>query len=161
MTLPNECLRGTFRPEAGEQSALRLARFLTFALGIVGISCAALMATYPIKSLWDVFLIILGLLGSSPAGTFALGIFTCRAHTAGTIVGIVTSAAILFLVQNYTRVHFFLYAAVGIITCFVVGYLTSLVIPARRRHDLEGLTIYTLGERRRARAETIVGMIAP
>jgi len=121
VTLPNECLRGTFRPEAGEQSALRLARFLTFALGI----------------------------------------FTCRAHTAGTIVGIVTSAAILFLVQNYTRVHFFLYAAVGIITCFVVGYLTSLVIPARRRHDLEGLTIYTLGERRRARAETIVGMIAP
>lgn len=149
-----------FRPAAGEQSALRLARLLTFALGVVGISCAALMATYQIKSLWDVFLTILGLFGGSLAGAFALGIFTRRAHAAGAITGIAASAAILFLVQNYTRVHFFLYAAVGIITCFVVGYLASLIIPARRRNDLEGLTIYTLGERRNSPSETTAGMIA-
>jgi SSS family solute:Na+ symporter len=133
-------------PKAEDWRSLRLARWLTLLLGIVGISAAGLMATYPIKSVWDIFLTILGLFGGSLAGVFALGIFTKRAHTPGAIFGIVLSVLTLFLVQRYTAVHFFLYAGIGIITCVGGGYIASLLIPAKEK-SLEGLTIFTMRKR--------------
>jgi solute:Na+ symporter, SSS family len=133
-------------PKAEDWRALRLARWLTLLLGVVGVGAAALMATYPIKSVWDIFLTILGLFGGSLAGVFALGIFTKRAHAVGAIVGVVVSVVTLFLVQQYTTVHFFLYAGIGIVVCFVAGYVSSLVIPYETK-PLEGLTIFTIRER--------------
>jgi SSS family transporter len=133
-----------FRPHASERHCLRLARKLTLILGIIGISCAALMATFDIESLWDLFLTILGLLGGGLAGVFMLGIFTKRASGGGALVGVVTSWVVLYLVQSYTSVHFFLYAGIGIIVCVISGYIASRVMPADRR-NLEGLTIFTSG----------------
>lgn len=135
-----------FRPAAGEAECVRLARALTLLLGAIGIGTALLMATYNIRSLWDVFLQTLGLLGGGLAGVFALGVFTKRAHSKGALVGVAMSAVVLFLVQRYTPVHFFLYAAVGIFTCLIVGYLASLLIPAAPQ-SLAGLTIHTAGAR--------------
>lgn len=132
-----------FHPEAEDARCLRLARWLTLLLGGIAVGTATVMATYPIKSMWDVFLTILGLFGGSLAGVFALGIFTCRAHASGTIAGVAGSVAVLALIQSYTDIHFFLYAAIGIITCFVAGYIASLITPAVAQ-NLEGLTIYTL-----------------
>jgi ammonia channel protein AmtB len=126
---------------------MRLARRLTLMLGVVGTLAALLMATFEIKSLWDLFLQVLGLFGGGLAGSFALGIFTRRAHGRGALVGVIASAILLLLVQRYTRVHFFLYAAVGVLTCLVTGYLASLLIPSARR-SLAGLTIYTSTSRR-------------
>jgi solute:Na+ symporter, SSS family len=91
------------------------------------------------------------LLGGGLAGVFMLGIFTRRAHGMGAFVGVVASAVVLFLVQRYTRVHFFLYAMVGIFTCLVVGYLASVLIPVTRQ-SLEGLTIHTLSPNRSSSA---------
>jgi hypothetical protein len=48
-------------------------------------------------------------------------------------------------VQRATDVHFFLYGMVGIVTCFVVGYGASLVLPHGDK-PLQGLTIYTRGK---------------
>jgi solute:Na+ symporter, SSS family len=132
-----------FRPGAEDRQCLRLARWLTLALGVIAVGTASVMATSPIQSQWDLFLQILGLLGGGLAGVFMLGIFTRRAHGMGAFVGVVASAVVLFLVQRYTRVHFFLYAMVGIFTCLVVGYLASVLIPVTRQ-SLEGLTIHTL-----------------
>ena len=53
---------------------------------------------------------------------------------------------LLYFVRRYTGVILFLDAGIGIISCFVVGYLASLVIP-RERKPFEGLTLFT---RRRA-----------
>ena len=139
-------------PKAEDWRSLRLARWLTLALGVVGVSAAGLMATYPIKSVWDIFLTILGLFGGSLAGIFALGIFTTRAHAQGAIMGIVVSVLTLFLVQRYTSVHFFLYAGIGIITCVVGGYIASILIPAKVK-PLDGLTIFTMRKRAVERAE--------
>ena len=44
--------------------------------------------------------------------------------------------------------HFFLYAAVGIAACVLIGYIASLLIPAGKK-DLGGLTIYTIDEKER------------
>jgi hypothetical protein len=78
-------------------------------------------------------------------GLFCLGIFTTRTNGPGAIIGTVTGAAGLFLVQRYTEAHFLLYAFVGIVLCFVVGYLSSFAF-GPVAHSIRGLTIYTLDE---------------
>lgn len=134
-----------FRPDADEAGSVRLARLLTLVLGAVGMGGAMLMATYDIVSLWDVFLQVLGLLGGGLAGVFALGIFTEKANTKGVLTGVAVSWIALICVQRLTSVHFFLYAAIGIIVCVVTGYLASLLFASgkERERNLSGLTIYT------------------
>jgi len=133
------------RPDSSEAARLKLARLLTVLLGATATAAGLLMATYEIKSLWDLFMKILGLFGGSLAGLFALGIFTRRAHGWGALVGALGSALALFAVQWFTSIHFFLYGAIGIGVCFVVGYLASLLIPARPK-DTQGLTIHTINK---------------
>jgi SSS family solute:Na+ symporter len=141
-----------FRQQASDRYCLNLARWLTAILGVVGTSAAILIAGMQIVSLWDLFIKILGLIFSPVAGILALGIFTRRAHGLGALIGGVTSAVVLYLVQEHTAVHFFLYGAVGIVTCFVVGYAASLLIPTPARH-LDGLTLYTMAAREAPGAE--------
>lgn len=135
-----------FRPDAPDRRCLRLAQVLTVLLGVIGTGTALLMAGSEIRSLWDQFMKLLGLFGGSLAGLFILGIFTRRAHGTGALVGAFASALALYLVQQYTALHFFLYAGVGIGTCFVVGYTVSLILPAPQR-SLERLTVYTMPQR--------------
>ena len=131
-----------FKRNVSDHACLTLARRLTAALGLLATASALFMATYEIQSLWDLFQKLIGLLGGSMAGLFLLGIFTRRANAPGALIGAVVGAVVLYLVQSYTQVHFFLYAAVGIVTCSIVGYLASLAFPPDRR-SLEGLTIFT------------------
>jgi SSS family transporter len=133
-----------FRPQADDRTCLNIARLLTVIFGAMA-TCAALwMAAYQehIQSLWDVYIAVLGLLMGSLAGVFALGMFTRRASGAGALVGMVAGAVGLFCIQQYTKTHGFLYAGVGIVICFAVGYLASRVLPSQAK-DLEGLTIHT------------------
>lgn len=132
-----------FRPKSADQTRLLLARIITVVLGIFGTGCALLMATYPIKSLWDLFMALLGLLGGGLAGVFMLGIFTRRANSAGAISGLVCSAAILYYVQRFTDIHFFLYGAIGIMSCASLGYLVSLLLPSSKLNK-DNLTIHTV-----------------
>jgi SSS family transporter len=115
-----------FKRDSTDRARLLLARIITVALGAFGTGCALLMATYPIKSLWDLFLALLGLLGGGLAGVFVLGIFTRRANSTGALIGFVCSTAILYYVQRFTAIHFFLYGAIGITTCACLGYMFSL-----------------------------------
>ena len=132
-----------FTPGSTEKGRLRLARWLTVALGMLATTVGLLMATFEIKSLFDLFLELLGLFGGSLAGLFALGIFTRRAHGTGALIGAISSALVLYLVSAFTPVHFFLYAGIGILTCFAVGYLASGLLSSDQP-KLHGLTIYTI-----------------
>ncbi|UCF14748.1 MAG: sodium:solute symporter, partial [Phycisphaerales bacterium] len=118
------------KPDSSDHARLKLARIITVVLGMFGTGCALLMATYPIKSLWDLFLALLGLLGGGLAGLFMLGIFTRRANSAGAIIGVICSTIMLYCIKRFTDVHFFLYAGIGITACASVGYLASLLIPS-------------------------------
>ncbi len=126
--------------EAGE---LRLARILTAAFGVFATVAALFLSQSDTKSLWDAYNGLIGLAGSGLAGLFALGIFTKRANGPGALTGAVTSAVVLYLVQQHTKLPFYWYAAVGLVTCFVVGWVASLLIPARAK-PLEGLTRHTV-----------------
>ncbi len=131
------------RSRVTESQALRLARWITLGLGIFGTGTALFLASFEILSLWDAYLTVLGLFGGSLAGLFVLAIFTRRANGNGALVGAVASAAILYWTQASTDLHFFLYAGVGIGSCFIVGYLASLVIPGPDKEILN-LTVFAM-----------------
>ena len=133
-----------FKPAADDHVCLNLARSLTVILGVVGTGTALWMAMNQdkVRSLWDMYMAVLGLLMGSLTGLFALGVFTRRTHARGALIGAFGGALVLFLVQRYTRTHFFLYAGVGITACCGIGYLASLLVPGRAK-SLDGLTVYT------------------
>ena len=137
---------GRFRPESTDAARLRLARWLTAALGLIATATAATMAMYEIQSLWDLFNRLLGLLTSGMAGLFALGMFTRRANGRGALIKTLISAAIIYWVQTQTAVNFFLYAAIGVLTCVAAGYAASRLLPGHPK-PLQGLTIYTQSPR--------------
>ncbi|MCC5839398.1 MAG: sodium/solute symporter [Opitutales bacterium] len=122
---------------------LSMAKGLILIVGVFVTGVACIMASMEIASLWDAFIVVIGLTGGGLGGLFALGIFTRRAHGYGALTGAFASIIVLGLVRTQADISFFLFGAIGMITCFVVGYVVSLLIPARGL-DLTGLTIHTL-----------------
>lgn len=131
-----------FKKNVTDAQCLRLARWLTGGVGVLGTVVALLMATLEIKSLYDLWMQLVALLGGGFAGVYALGMLTKRAHDMGAIVGAVVSVIVTVLVKTYTPLHFMLYGIISVGTCIVVGYLASWVLPGKRG-ELEGLTVYT------------------
>ncbi|MBI1372503.1 MAG: sodium/solute symporter [Phycisphaera sp.] len=126
-----------------ERSYLNVARTATLAFGVVGTLLGLLFVSPHIKSLFDQFLKIIGLFMGVLGGLFALGILTRRCNGPGALVGVVCGAAVMFGLPFVSKINGFLYATIGIATCFVIGYVVSFALPARR-HDLTGLTVHTL-----------------
>lgn len=122
---------------------LRTAKLVTFLLGAAGILFAYLMATWEIKSLWDEFNRILGIILGSLGGLFLLGMVSTRAHAGGALCGLAGSIVIQFFVVHFQTVHLLLYTATGFVSCFVIGYLASLLLPGHTK-DNTHLTIYNL-----------------
>jgi solute:Na+ symporter, SSS family len=104
---------------------LKTARWTTFCIGSLGILFAFFMASYDIKSLWDEFNKILGLIFGSLGGVFLLGLMTKKANSQGVFIGILISFLIQVLISNYQTVHLLLYSASGVISCFISGYIAS------------------------------------
>ncbi len=132
-----------FIPNQSEHSYFILARWITLLSGIFATAIALLMVTFDIKSATLFSAAVVGLFSSGLAGLFALGIFTQRAKGIGAFIGAIASAMVLFFIKYHTPIHFFLYTFIGLLVCFSVGYLASLIIPEKEK-PLEGLTLYTL-----------------
>ena len=128
---------------ATDHKCLILGKVLTACLGIFGTVAALILVNTSLKSIWDLYLTILGILIGAVAGIFTLGIFTRRANSVGALVGAIASFAAVYYVKNYTHMHFFTYQVVGVTTCVVVGYIASIVLPTKKK-DLKGLTAYTI-----------------
>ena len=126
-----------------ERHYLNWARAVTVLLGMIGTGLALYLAANPSGSMWDQFQKIMGLFGSGLAGLFAAGIFTRRISGRGIIIGFAVSAILLYVVSSRQTVHFFLYGGIGILSCFIAGWLASWLLPDREK-NLAGLTLYTL-----------------
>ena len=134
---------GRFRPHLSDHHRLNVARVLTILLGVAGTGFALYMAMLNSKSMWDQYIKIVGLFGGGLAGLFVAGIFTRRTNSAGAFVGFFVSAAILWYFRSSGTIHFFLYAAVGIVSCAAISWLVSIVFPCGNR-KVEGLTVYSI-----------------
>jgi cyclically-permuted mutarotase family protein len=126
---------------SGKRDKLWLARLFTLIIGLSGILFAILMATWDIKSLWDEFQKILGLILGGLGGLFLLGLLTRRANGPGAVIGLIGSIVVQFWVSKTGMVHLLLYAGTGFVSCFLIGYMASLLFPGRP-DDITQLTIY-------------------
>jgi len=132
------------RPDADDRQRLRMARILTVAAGLFGTISAVLISKMDADSLWKLILLLVGLFGSSLTGVFLLGVFTRRASARGVALGVAASILSLIMLRTFTiPIHGFLTAAVGVLTCVVVGYVASIFLPAKDRL-LKNLTLATL-----------------
>lgn len=125
---------------------LKLARLFTLVLGVAGVCFALLMATWEVRSLWDEFQTMLGLIIGGLGGLFLLGMLTERANGTGAMIGIAGSIVVQIIVSNTHAVHLLLYATSGFISCFVLGYVGSMLFPDRKRRTTP-LTIRSLKNR--------------
>src|SRR5690606_3670261 len=79
-------------PRTSDLKLLRIARLITILVGVIGVLFALWMANSNIKSLWDQFYKVLGLITGGLGGMFLLGIFTKKANAMGTLSGVIISA---------------------------------------------------------------------
>lgn len=112
-------------------ASLRTAKAATLVVGAVGISFALMMATWDVKSLWDEFSKILGILLGGLGGLFLLGFLCPRANSTGAVAGLLAGIAVQLLVTRAQSVHLLLYSSVGFVTCFVSGLVVSLLFPKK------------------------------
>ncbi|MHC4541055.1 MAG: sodium:solute symporter family protein [Planctomycetota bacterium] len=132
------------RPDADDRQRLRIARILTVAAGLFGTISAVLISRMDPKSLWELILLLVGLFGSSLTGVFLLGVFTRRTSTCGVALGVAASITSLIMLRTFDiPIHGFLTAAVGVLSCVMVGYVASIFLPAQDRL-LKNLTLATL-----------------
>lgn len=134
-SLSTVCVRdfyGRLVKTATEARGFFAARALTIFFGLIGTLSAMGIAAYDAKSIWDLFLKIVGLFVGSLSGLFLMGIFTRFCHGNGVLLGALSSAAVVFLVSATTDLHFFLYPVVGVLICVGVGVLASVVLPSKR-----------------------------
>jgi SSS family solute:Na+ symporter len=71
-----------------------------------------------------------------------LGIFSRRASSGSAVVGIVVSVLVLVVVKYLTDIDGLTYAAFGVLSCVVFGWLAGFILP--NRVNLRGLTLTTL-----------------
>jgi solute:Na+ symporter, SSS family len=130
------------RPHASDRQRLRMMKLCSYLVGCVSTTIAAILAGMQMQSVMQTWTTIGSLCGAGFVGVYTLGMFTRRATSAGAITGAISSVIITFAVKEFTAFHWSLYLPLAIVTCIVVGYLTSLFTPQTQR-NLSGLTAYT------------------
>ncbi|QEC52360.1 SSS family transporter [Anseongella ginsenosidimutans] len=125
-----------FKPTE-HKKLLVIAKVVSALFGILGTLLAAIMFIYEVGSLWDMIRRLTGLLTGGLAGLFLLGIFTKRANHIGALAGFTGSAVIQYLVSMHTPMHFMTYSFTGMLSCFVIGYLASIVAPVQAKKVVE------------------------
>ena len=88
-----------------------------------------LIVALNVRFAFDLFQEVLGILGGSLAGVFILGIFTKRSNAPGVIMGLIGGVVAVWWVKTNTSVSVYLYGAISIIACIMVGFLSSLFFP--------------------------------
>jgi Na+/proline symporter len=118
-----------FRPGSSDSSRLKVARAVVVIVGVIGIGVAWVMAVSEIESAFKAFNSLIGLTAGALGGLFALGVFNRHATGGGAVVGAVVGfSSVLALYLTGAPVTGLLYAAIGFVTCFVVGSAASFVV---------------------------------
>ncbi len=122
--------RRFMNPDGDDRRRLALARWITVIMGIIGTLLAIVVANNLLgnpdqQGAWDLFIAIQGLLGGSLAGIFCAGVFSKKANQIGVVSALVISTAIVAVVKYQFDVHTHLYAAIGILSAWIIAYLFS------------------------------------
>src|SRR5690606_13003480 len=111
------------RHQPSDRKMLQLARGLSLTVGVAGGLGALYLSRTDSTWVWDLALLISGLITNGTVGFFGLGLLTKRAHQWGALTGVASGMLVVFWLQAYTPVTFWLYAVLGSIITFSVGYV--------------------------------------
>ncbi|MEM9819980.1 MAG: sodium/solute symporter [Bacteroidota bacterium] len=117
--------------QKGKSNTLWVARWATLLTGLLGLGLALLMAGADIKSLWDEFIKIVGLITGGLGGIFLLGILSKRTSAIGALIGLLGSAIIQYFLAQSGAIHFLLYTVSGFLSCMALAYFTSFLFPRK------------------------------
>ena len=133
---------------ATDAKCVKLGRYLTFGLGLFGTGAALLLANMSsLQSIWDLFIMITGMVLAPITGIFVLGIFTRRANNFGVLTGTLASIMANYYAKFHMEVHALVYMVIGVFACIIVGYIASYCAP-KPKVDLNGLTVFSLLKRK-------------
>jgi Na+/proline symporter len=104
-------------------------------MGVFGTATAILIATSNVGFIFDFFQELLGIIGGSLAGVFALAVFFKKANPAGAITGTLGGALVTILAKSFTDVNGYLYGAIGVVSCVTIGLLISFIFQNRKKYD--------------------------
>jgi len=136
-----------FFPKVTDDQCLKVGRYLTLGLGVFGTGSALLLANMSsLQSIWDLFLMITGVVLAPITGIFVLGIFSRRVNTFGVWAGTAASVVANYYAKFHLDLHAMVYLIVGVFTCLIVGWLASFLAPSPPHAKVHGLTIFTLKE---------------
>lgn len=130
-------------PNSTDRSRLVFMKIASFLTGLIGTGVAFYMASMNLRSMFQVWNEVMALLGGGFLGIYILGMFTRRANTTGAIIGAFASIVCVLYIKNFTQMHWIFYNPLAIGSCIAVGYLTSIVMPGKRK-DMSGLTVFDL-----------------
>lgn len=133
-----------FKKDVDDRKSMRVARISTVVVGLLGILIA--YALYLMKDLpvFEVFNMIIGLLVSGLGMFFLLGIFFPRITGWGALSGFIFSSVVLYLVKQYTELHWSAYSIVVFVSGGGSAYIASMLF--RDKKEIDGLTWKTLNK---------------
>ncbi len=129
---------------SSERGYFRAARGITIIAGVLGTSIGLFFIDPSYRSLLDQFLKVVGMFMGLLGGLFLLGVLTRRTTGLGAMIGAVVGVSVMVWLWKFTAVHAAIFPAFGVLSCFLVGWLVSWVLP--RERSVRGLTIYTINE---------------
>ncbi len=128
--------------EDSDLAYLKTARKLTVVMGVLGTAFGLVFINPDIKSLFDEFIKIVGLIMGMLGGLFLLGVLSRRANATGALIGCAGGVAVVFWVWKGTEVAAYFYPFVSVGSCFVIGLMASYLFSGRS--NAEGLTVHAL-----------------
>jgi len=135
---------GKYKKDLSQKETVRVAKIATVVLGAFATGLSLVLVFMDVNSILDVFQEITGLFIGATTALFLLGIFTKRTNATGALIGAISSGFILYFIKTFTPLSFWLYSAIGFLSCFIIGYLASFIFTGRK--GLQGLTYYTIND---------------
>ncbi|WOO42384.1 sodium:solute symporter family transporter [Rubellicoccus peritrichatus] len=130
------------RKNVSSKEEMRAMQVVSMLTGIIGTGMALWLLSMDLPTLWESFMRIMAFIGGGFGGIYILGMFTRRTHEVGAIIGVAVSfAAAYYFSVAQLDIHYGTLGLVITLSCVVSGYVSSLIIPWKRK-NLTGLTVW-------------------
>ena len=140
-------IKHRFFGKKNEKSEVGFARWMIILSGLFGFGMSIYLIAADSNDLWDLFLLITGLVGVPLAGVFAVGIFTRRTNTFGVLMGLIFGIIFAYIFNGMGGGNSPFYVSIiSFIVAFVFSYIISIIVPGKQK-DITGLTIYDIKEK--------------
>lgn len=140
-------IKHRFFGKGKEKDEVTFARWMIILSGLFGFGMSIYLIASDYNDLWDLFLLITGLVGVPLAGVFAVGIFTKRTNTLGVICGLALGIIFAYIFNGIGGGNSpFFVSIISFLVAFIFSYLISIVIPCKKK-DIVGLTIFDIKEK--------------